>query len=156
MKARGTAQLIGDNGNPTGSGLTKLVLEEMTVEDYTSQQTKVNGFVAALVTAQLTGCSKGDVTTAQKSESLAVKPGANINIDRQLVITWRKKNDSSVHRLTIPGAPSTSTGISMTDAGERINNVGRAALEAALNTAYGLTAETDGAVVLTGKVIQKR
>ena len=156
MKARGTAQLIGDNGNPTGSGLTKIVLEDMTPEDYTSQQTKINVFIAAITTAQLTGCNKGDVTTAQKSESLATKPDLGINIDRQLVVTWRKKNDSSVHRLTIPGVPASSTGISLTDAGERINNVGRAALEGALNSAYGLTVETDGAVVLTGKVIQKR
>ncbi len=153
MEARGFAQLIGDYGNPSGSGLTKLNLPDMPVEAYGDTQTKVSTFAAAVKTAQLTACNVGDIVSAQTSESLAAKPAANVNIDRKLVVTWRTKNDNSIRRITIPGVPATSTGISMTDNGERINSTGRTALEAALNAAYGIEAP-DGAVVLTGKVLQ--
>lgn len=153
MKVNGNIQLTGDYGNPSGSGLAKLNVGDMIVEAYTDVQTKLNSFFAAIVAAQLTGCTKGDVSCTFISESASTPPAANINIDRKLVGTWRTTSDSTRRRYNISGVPAASTGISMEAAGERINATGKAALAAALEGVYGLGA--GDVIVLTGKVLQK-
>jgi len=154
MKAMGSIQLLGDYGSKTG--LAKLTLPDMVVEDYSSQQTKLSAFAAALVAANLTGCAVGDLTTSQKSESLPTAPGDDVNVKEKLEYTWRTENDSRTRRGTIPGLPKTGAPLDPSQTGDVLNAAGKAALVAALNAAYGLTPGTDGAIVLQGKAVEDR
>lgn len=153
MITNGYIQAQCDFGNPGGSGLAAVHLPDMSVEDYSSVQTKLGAFHAAVKAAQLTGSNAGDLGNTYVSESTASRPEASINTDRRLVASYRTTGNRSVRRITIPGVPTTSTGISQEDAGERLNSVGKAALAAALEAAYGLTA--GDVVILSGKVVQK-
>jgi hypothetical protein len=150
MKGYANIQLLGDYGSK--SGVARLMLPQMTVEDYTTMQTKAQAFAAAIKTAKLTGCVIGDITTSQKTEDYeSARPGASINVRRKLVFTWRKENDSSVRRGSISGVPADAP-IDQTADGAVLNATGKTALQTALNALYSLTPETDGAIVLQGAV----
>ena len=150
MKGFASIKLLGDFGSKTGTA--RLMVSQMTVEDYSTMQTKAGAFVAALKTANLTGCIAGDVTTSQKSENFDdTRPGASINVRRKLNYSWRKENDSSIRRGSISGVPANAP-LDETADGLVLNSTGRSALESALNAVYGLTSGTDGAIVLSGSV----
>jgi hypothetical protein len=152
MRINATIGCVGDYGNPDGTGYSRMTLAEIAETDQTAARTKLNTFHAALVTAQLTATVKADGAVTYNSETYVAKPDNDVNIDRKLVVRWRTLTDSSVHRLTIPGVPLESTGIEMVDSGERLNAVGKAALETAIEAMYGLSADT--VVVLGGVVLQ--
>lgn len=151
MSVQGNITLVGDYGNPSGTGFAKLVLPELPDEAHATLEAREETFHAALVTAQLTGTAQGEVGVTYGDDSTATAPGASINIDRKLVVTWGQESDNTPRRMTISGVPVSSTGLSMEAAGERLNATGKAALASALNAMYAIS----DAVVFQGKVIQK-
>ena len=153
MSVTGFVQAKGDFGNPSGTGIAKIQVSGLPDEAHATLETRLSAFHSALVTAQLTATNAGECSVTYGNDSSASKPGADVNVDRKIIVTWNRASDATIHRLTVSGVPSTSTSISPQDAGERINDAGRTALAAAINTVYALTPAD--AIVLTGKVIQK-
>ena len=154
MKVNGSIGLVGDYGNPDGSGYAKMALYGLEDTARTTNLTRLTAFHAALVTGQLTGTNIGESAVNYGDEAFSGKPAADINIDRKLVCRWRTTTDSSVKRITISGVPVGGTGTELVDAGERITLAGKGALEAALEAAYNLTADT--CIVLSGIVLQPK
>lgn len=157
METRGRCIIVGDYGNPKGTGAGQLVCEDIPygATEVGDAQTAMATYHAALVTAQLTATVFGDCSVAVKSENFPAKPAADVNVDRILQVTWRTKSDSSVHRQTIGGLPATSTGIDKLPEGERLNETGKAAIASALASLYKVVAP-DEVIVLSGVVFQKR
>jgi hypothetical protein len=153
-ETNGQIQCKGDFGNPSGTGLASISVYDLVDEVHADVKTKLTTFHAALVTAQFTATVKCDTAVNFVDPDYKVKPGADVNVDRRISVTWRKKTETAIRRLTIPGVPTTSTAISDTDAGERINDTGRTALQAALEALYDLTA--GDVIVLSGIVTQKK
>jgi hypothetical protein len=153
-ETNGQIQCKGDAGNPSGTGLANMSVYDLTDAAHADIKTKLVTFHAALVTAQLTETVQCDTAVNYVDPDYKVKPGTGVNIDRRISCTWRKKTETAVRRLTIPGVPVTSTAITKTDAGERINDVGRTALQAALLALYG--GEAGDIIVLSGIVTQKK
>jgi hypothetical protein len=155
MATKQTANIgcVGDFGNPSGTGISSVAVpfDAVTLADAV---TDVSAFFAAIKAAQLTACNQSDVGLTFVSAALGDKPGADVNVDRVLLATWREKGITAIHRISIPGVPVTSTGIDNEPAGERLNGVGKAALAAAIEAVTGITAGT--VVVLQGKVFQKK
>ncbi len=149
--------VTGDFGNPNGTGVSKIVASRIwpsTVKALSDSVTLATAFHAALKTAQLTATNQGDLSQTAKSPATPDKPEASVNVDRILKIDWREKSASSLHTISIPGVPVVSTGLDKLAEGERLNDVGKAAAAAALETYYDLTADT--IVILSGVVIQKK
>jgi hypothetical protein len=153
IKKIATINCRGDFGNPSGTGVTSLQTP-FDAEDDEAAYTALAAFFAALKTAQLTACNQGDLTASWTSALFPAKPGTGVNVDRILLVTWRLKTDVGIHRLTIPGVPETSTGVSDLSEGERLNDTGKAALAAAIEAVGGYTA--GDVVVLQGKVFVKK
>lgn len=153
-ETQGNIQVKGDFGNPSGSGISNIEVYGLPDEAHATLETRLGAFHAALVTAQLTSTVKCDTSVKYVAPDYKAKPGASVNIDRKITCTWRKKTETATRRITIDGVPSTSTAIDATDAGERINDTGRAALAAAIETLYGLTA--GDVIVMTGIVTQPK
>lgn len=144
---------VGDFGNPSGTGISGVQVT-FSSDTPATAITEVSTFFAAIKTAQLTACNQSDLALQYKSPALNTKPGASVNVDRVLLATWRLKTDSAIHRITIPGVPETSTGISDMPEGERLNETGKLALASAIETCGGFA--EDSVVVLQGKVFQKK
>lgn len=149
---QGVIQLRGDFGNPSGSGLAKLVLHDLTSADSATAKTALNTFGAALKTDGFTLCNIGDISVVDKTLQFKDKPGGSVNVDSKLEVTWRTKTDDTTRSLTISGIAETSTQLESADDGKRLTDAGKVALAAHLTTLYGLAAE-DAAVVLYGKFI---
>jgi hypothetical protein len=152
MKLTGTIGLQGDYGTLTGKG--KIVLADMPVEAYGDAISALQTFHAALVTAQLTATNIAQCKPAYNDEVSGIEPAADVNIDRKLVALWHTTTDSTSRKITISGVPATSSGITLETMGERLNAVGRGALAGALESVYGLTADT--VIVDQGYVIQSK
>ena len=151
---KGIVQLRGDYGNPKDTGLSKLVVEDLESADVPTGLTDMDTFADGLKTDGFTACNVGDVTVSEITIQFQDKPGANVNVDRQLVCHFRKKTDNTVRKLTISGVPyTTGANFEGKPGGERISEAGKTALEARLDTLFGWT---DEAVVLSGKVLQKQ
>ena len=153
-ETNGQIQVKGDFGNPSGTGIAGIEVYGLTDEAHGTVETKLATFHAALVTAQLTSTVKCDVGVNYVNPDYKNKPGTGVNIDRKIVCTWRKKTETAIRRITIPGLPTTSTAIEEADAGERINDTGRTALGSAIEALYGLDA--GDVIVLTGVVLQPK
>jgi hypothetical protein len=155
MATKQTASIgcVGDFGNPSGTGISSVSVP-FDATDLATGVTDTSAFFAAIKAAQLTGCNQSDLSLTFVSAALGDKPAADINVDRVLLATWREKNIATIHRISIPGVPVSSTGISNEAAGERLNDVGKAALAAALEGITGIAA--GNIVVLQGKVFQKK
>lgn len=153
-ETNGQIQVKGDYGNPSGSGVASLSLYGLTDEAHATVEGKLAAFHAALVTAALTATVACDVAVNFVNPNYQSKPGTDTNIDRKMVVTWREKTATAIRRFTISGVPTTSANISLTDAGERLNDAGRTALQAAIETAYGLS--VGDAVVISGVVLQPK
>lgn len=146
----------GDFGNPSGSGLSKITLADIwpgEAVDVTTKSPDMVTFHAALATAQLTATVVGTRSLTSKFPVAVAAPGADVNIDRELVVDWQLASSSKIRQTTIPGVPVTSTSLEKIPNGERLNAAGKTAVGAALEAAYGLTA--GDIVVLRGKVLQK-
>mgnify|MGYP000013207823 CR=1 FL=1 len=146
----------GDFGNPSGSGLSKITLADIWPAQSVDVATKspdLEAFHTALVTAQLTATAIGTRSLTSKVPVAVAAPGADVNIDRELVVDWQLATSSKIRQTTIPGVPVSSTSLEKIPNGERLNTAGKTAVGAALEAAYGLTA--GDIVVLRGKVLQK-
>lgn len=150
MKLTGTIGVQGDFGTKTGKG--KIVLEGMAVEAYTDAITKLQAFHAALKAAQLTATNIAQCKPAYNDEISGIEPAANVNIDRKLVALYHTTTVSTVRKVTISGVPAVSTGITLETEGERLNATGRGALAAAIEAAYGLSADT--VIIDQGYIVQ--
>lgn len=149
---KGSVQLRGDYGNPSGTGLGKLVVDNLESADAATALTAMDTFVDSLVTGNFTECNVGDVSVTVYTTQFTVKPAADVNIDSQLVVHFRKKTDSTIRKLTISGIAEDSTVLEATDAGKRLTDAGKTTLEGYLDILFGWTTE---AVVLYGKMLVK-
>lgn len=149
---KGTVQLVGDFGNPAGTGIGKLVVDNLESLDAATALTDMDTFADSLVTGDFTECNVGDVSVVVYTTQFQDKPAAAVNIDRQLICHFRKKTDSTIRKLTISGISEASTVLEDADAGERLTAAGKLTLAGYLDTLFGWTAE---AVVLYGKVLTK-
>jgi len=146
----------GDYGNPSGSGLAKITLADIWPGENVNVSEKSPDMVtfhAALATAQLTGTIVGTRSITSKFPVAVAAPGADVNIDRELVVDWQLTTSSKIRQTTIPGVPVSSTSLEKIPNGERLNVAGKTAVGAALEAAYGLAA--GDIIVLRGKVLQK-
>lgn len=150
---KGTVILRCDYGNPTGSGIAKLVVDNLESADVATALTDMDTFADSLVTGDFTDAAVSDVSVVDKTIQFADKPGANVNADRQLIVSFRKKTDDTVRKLTISGIGPSATVLEKVDAGERLTAAGKTTLEGYLDTLFGWT---DEAVVLYGNVLQKK
>lgn len=152
---KGTVQLVGDYGNPAGTGIGKLVVDNLESVDAATGLTAMDTFADSLVTGLFTECNIGDVSVVVYTTQFQDKPAGTpkVNIDRQLVVHFRKKTDSTIRKLTISGIAEDSTVLEEADHGERLTAAGKLTLAGYLDTLFGWTAE---AVVLYGKVLQKQ
>lgn len=153
-EVNGQIQVKGDFGNPSGSGIAGIEVYGLPDLDHATLETRLAEFHAALVTAQLTSTVACDRAVNYIDPDYQAKPGASVNVDRKITCTWRKKDSTAIRRSTFPGVPIVSTAIDETDAGERINDVGRTALAAAIEALYGFTA--GDVIVITGVVTQPK
>jgi len=155
MDKQASYNVHGDYGNPTGTGVATITAT-FSDDDPTTAATEIQTFHAALLTAQLTTCTLGDITLSYTTPGYNDKPATTppTNVDRVLLATWRLKSDRKIHRLTIPGIPASSTAIDKIDSGDRLNSVGKAALATAIEVCGGY--DEDDVVVLQGKVFQKK
>jgi len=149
----GSVQLLGDGGNPSGSGLATLKVFNLESADSEAGLTAIDTFADSLKTGLFTGCNVGDTSCCIKDAQYQEPPGTGINIDRQLVVTFKNKDEIATRKLTIPGIAKDSTVVELVDGGERLTAAAKTTLEGYLDTLFGWT---DKAVVVQGKVFQKR
>lgn len=150
---KGTVILRGDYGNPTGSGIAKLVVDNLESADVATALTAMDTFADSLVTGDFTDCAVSDVSVVDKTIQFADKPGTGTNVDRQLIVSFRKKTDDTIRQLTISGIGASATVLETVDAGQRLTTAAKTTLEGYLDTLFGWT---DQAVVLYGHVLQKK
>ena len=122
---KGIVTLRGDYGNPTGSGIAKLVVDNLESADAATALTDMDTFADSLVTGDFTDCAVSDVAVTVKTVQFADKPAASVNVDRQLVVSFRKKSDDTIRRLTISGVGASATILEAADSGERLTAAGK-------------------------------
>ena len=148
----GSAQLLGDGGNPSGTGIATLKVFNLESADAATGLADMDTFADSLKTGNFTGCNVGDVACTIKDAQYQEPPAAGINIDRQLVVSFKNKDEIAVRKLTIPGIAAGAAVVELVDGGERITAAAKTTLEGYLDTLFGWT---DKAVVIKGKVVQK-
>ena len=149
---KGVVQLRGDFGNPAGNGLAKLTVDNLESADAATGLTDMDTFADSLVTGGFTECNVGDVAVTVKTTQYADPPAADVNVDAQIFVTFRKKTDATTRRLTISGVDPTSALLESATEGKRLTAAGKTTLEGYLDTLFGWS---DEAVVITGKLIVK-
>jgi len=150
---QGHSILVGDGGNPSGSGIAIMRVYGLpSGEAEADVSTRMASFAAGLKTDGFTGANIADTGLDSTTINFQSKPASDINIDRQLIVTWRQKTLADIHRLTISGIPEGSALVELVDRGERITEAAKTTLAARINTLFGLT---DDVVILNGKVKQK-
>ena len=149
---KGSVQLRGDFGNPAGTGIAKLVVDNLESADAAAAAVDMDTFADNLVLGGFTECNVGDVSITSKTVQYADPPGASVNVDAQLFVTYRKKTDATTRKLTISGIDPASALLENASEGKRLTAAGKATLEGYLDTLFGWT---DEAVVLTGKLLIK-
>lgn len=150
---RGTVQLRGDFGNPTGSGYAKLRVDNLESADAATALTDMDTFADSLVTGGFTECNVGNTKVSVFSGQVAAKPGASVNVDAQLIVVFRKGSEEQTRKLTIPGIDIGSALLEEDSAGLRLTTAGAATLAGYIDTLFGWTAQ---ATIVSGKAIVKR
>lgn len=149
---KGTVQLKGDFGNPAGTGLAKLVVDNLESADVATALTDMDTFADSLVTGGFTECNVGDVSVVDTTLQYADPPAADVNVDSQLICTFRKKTEAGTRKLTISGIDPASALLESLSEGKRLTAAGKTTLEGYLDTLFGWT---DEAVVIVGKYLTK-
>ena len=149
---KGTTQVRGDFGNPRGTGYAKIVVDNLESADAATALTDMDTFADSLKTGTFTDCIVGNSTVTVFAGINAAKPGAGVNVDSQLVVTFRKGTEQQVRRLTISGVDVAAAILEETSAGMRLTAAGATTLEGYLDTLFGWTTE---AVVVEGKHLIK-
>ena len=145
---KGVVQVRGDIGNPSGSGFGKIVVDNLESADAATGLTDMDTFADSLVSGGFTECNVGDVSVTTYTIQTPIKPAADVNIDSQLHVTYRKKSEQGIRRLTISGMDPASALLGSLSEGKRLTDAGKTTLEGYLDTLFGWTSE---AVVLVGK-----
>ena len=149
---KGQVQLRGDFGNPKGTGIAKLVVDNLESLDAATALTAMDTFADSLVTGGFTECNVGDVAVTVKTVQYADAPAADVNVDAQIFVTYRKKSDPTVRRQTISGVDPASALFESATEGKRLTAAAKTTLEGYLDTLFGWV---DEAVVIVGKLIVK-
>lgn len=149
---KGTTQVRGDIGNPRGTGYAKVVVDNLESADAATGLTDMDAFVDSLVTGGFTDCNVGNTTVTVFAGINAAKPGTGVNVDSQLVCTFRKGTEQQVRKLTISGIDPDSILLEDTSAGRRLTTAGQTTLAGYIDTLFGWTAQ---AVVIEGKHLIK-
>ena len=145
----GKVLLRGDFGNPTGTGYAILTVENLESADAATAATAMDTFADSLVTGGFTECNVADKKITITVPQVAAKPGTGVNVDDQLVVSFKKGSAAEKPRkLTISGIDPDSALLTASDAGKRLSDAGKATLAGYLDTLFGWTTE---AVVLQGK-----
>lgn len=153
---KGTIQARGDFGNPSGSGLARMMIFDLGANaDTVDILARLQAFGAGLVTDGFTECNIGDVSVVAKTNAFVGKPGNNVNVDDKLEVTFRTILDDSIRDFTISGMPSASPLLEEADGGRRLTDAGKVALQDRMNTLLELTPPANGVIVLYGKHITK-
>lgn len=152
--SQGVIQLRGDFGNPSGSGLAKIVVHDLPGNDTVATKAALGVFAAALTGGGFTDANAGDVSVVDKTLNFQAKPGSGVNIDNKLEVSWRTVTDDSIRSLTISGISPDSGVLEEADDGLRLTDAGKTALGGFLTTLYELTAGQE-AIVLYGKYVTK-
>ena len=134
---KGTVIIRCDYGNPTGSGIAKLVVDNLESADVATALTDMDTFADSLKSGGFTAGNISDVSVVDKTIQFADKPAANVNADRQLIVSFRKKTDDTVRKLTISGIAADATVLEKVDAGERLTTSAKTTLEGYLDTLFG-------------------
>ena len=149
---KGSTQLRGDLGNPRGTGYAKLVVDNLESADAATALTDMDTFVDSLVTGGFTECNVGNTTVTVFSGQKAVKPVADVNVDSQLIVTFKKGTEQQNRRLTISGMDPASVLLESTSAGKRLTAAGATTLEGYIDTLFGWTLQAN---VIEGKWLVK-
>ncbi len=149
---KGVVQLRGDVGNPKGTGYAKLTVDNLESADVATALTDMDTFADSLVTGGFTECNVGTTGVTDYAPQVAVKPAADVNVDSQLVVLFRRGSEITTRKLTISGIDPASALLESTSAGRRLTTAGQATLAGYLDTLFGWTAE---AVIIEGKHLIK-
>ena len=149
---KGSVQVRGDLGNPKGTGYAKVVVDNLESADAATALTDMDTFVDSLVTGGFTECNVGNTTVTVFAGQVATKPGADVNVDSQLVVSFKKGSEQTTRKLTISGMDPASALLESTSAGKRLTAAGATTLEGYLNTLFGWTSEAN---VIQGKWLVK-
>lgn len=145
----GKVTLRGDFGNPSGTGYAVLTVENLESADAETAATAMDTFADSLKTGGFTGCNVADTRVTITVPQVAAKPGTSIDIDDQLVVTFKDGTAAEKpRRLTISGMDPDSSLLVEGDAGKRLSDAGKVTLAGYLDTLFGWTNQ---AVVLQGK-----
>jgi hypothetical protein len=151
---KGVTQLRGDWGNPKGTGYAKVTVDNLESLDVATALTDMDTFVDALVANGFTECNVGHTGVTDYAIQNADKPAANVNVDDQLVVSFKKGSELKVRRLTIPGCDKDSAVLELVDQGRRLTAAGRTTLEGLIDTLFGWVG-ADGCIVIEGKHLGK-
>lgn len=149
---KGTVQLRGDFGNPRGTGYAKLVVYNLESADAASALTDMDTFADSLKTGGFTDCNVGNTTVTVFSGQNAAKPGTSVNVDSQLLVTFRKGTEEQIRKMTISGMDPSSALLQEADGGLRLTLAGQTTLAGYIDTLFGWTAQ---AVIVEGKLLIK-
>lgn len=149
---KGSVQVRGDLGNPKGTGYAKIVVDNLESADAATALTDMDTFVDALVAGSFSDCVVGNTTVTVFAGKVAAKPAAGVNVDSQLIVTFRKGAEQQTRKLTISGIDPADAILEDTSAGRRLTAAGATTLEGHIDTLFGWTGE---AVVIEGKHLIK-
>ena len=149
---KGVTQLRGEFGNPDGSGLAKLVVDNLDLADADTAEAAMQTFAAALKTGNFTQANVGKTNVTQSDNLSAVK-AIGVDVDDQLVVTYEKSGTKGVRTITVSGCDQDSVVLEAKDAGRRLTSAAATALEVLLNALHGWESL---ARVKVGKFISKR
>lgn len=136
---KGVTIVRGDYGNPRGTGIAKITVDNLESADAATGLTAMDTFVDSLVTGGFTECNVGNTGVTVYALQAAAKPAADVNVDAQLVVYFRKGTEQGRRKLTIPGIDADSALLELTDAGKRLTAAGQTTLAGYIDTLFGWT-----------------
>lgn len=151
---KGVTQIRGDIGNPKGTGYAKITVDNLESADAAAGLTAMDTFCDSLVTGGFTEANVGNTSVTVYALQGANKPGADVNVDSQLVALFRKGDEKDVRRLTISGMDPASALLESTSAGRRLTTAGAVTLQGYIDTLFGWSGGT-ASVVIEGKHLIK-
>ena len=150
---KGVTQVRGDFGNPSGSGYAYISVDNLESADAATALTDMDTFVDALKSGGFTLCNVGKTSVTVKALQAAAKPGADVSVDDQLVVSFTKASEGTPRSLTISGCDRDAAILEDKDQGRRLTAAGATTLEGLINTLMGWTGE---ASITVGKWVSKR
>lgn len=152
MKA--VTQIRGDFGNPKGTGYGKITVDNLESADAATGLTDMDTFVDSLKSGGFSDANVGNTSVTIYALQGADKPGADVNVDSQLVVLFRKGSEKEVRKLTISGIDPASALLESTSAGRRLTTAGQTTLAGYIDTLFGWTLG-DASVIIEGKHLIK-